>query len=100
MGEQGDGGCRPPCPSNLPGRRKFHPCPLTFGRWFGISAAAMTITDRRSFVPGDSPLTAPILSPGLVSVVYVGYLLFGRCFSSSAFPTFPREPFYPLVPTE
>jgi len=48
---------------------KFHPCPLTFGRWFGISAAAMTITDRRSFVPGDSPLTAPILTPGLVSVV-------------------------------
>ena len=72
---------------------KFHPCPLTFGRWFGISAAAMTITDRRSFVPGDSPLTAPILSPGLVSVVYVGYLLSGRCFSSSAFQPFPREPF-------
>ena len=23
MGGQGDGGCRPACPSNLPGRRKF-----------------------------------------------------------------------------
>ncbi len=98
MGGQGDGGCRPACPSNLPGRRKFHPCPLTFGRWFGISAAAMTITDRRSFLLDDSPLTAPILNPGLVSVGYVGQLLSGRGLSSSAFEPFPRCLLEPLIP--
>ena len=37
------GGCRPTCPSNFSGCRKFHPCPLLFGRWFGISATAMPI---------------------------------------------------------
>src|SRR5260370_41219145 len=98
MGGQGDGGCRPACPSNLPGRRKFHPCPLTFGRWFGISAAAMTITDRRSFLIDGSPLTAPILNPWLVSVVYFGQLLLGRGLRSSAFPPFPRFHPCPLIP--
>src|SRR6266567_7228319 len=60
-------------------------------------AAESTLVSWRSFLLDDCPLTAPVLSPGLV-VVYVGQLLSGRCLNSRAFQPFPRCLLEPLIP--